>query len=142
MKKKLVSTVEASKDKIEEAVSRLKRFKFVHSIILFGSRAKGTERTESDVDLCIIPKSDADVSLKERIALNNAVPESIDVSLLNELPVYIRKRVFLEGEVLYTEYPYYILTLAKENDLEYFRYQRMKKDYHKDVMKRVRLRLR
>ncbi|MCZ7383808.1 MAG: nucleotidyltransferase domain-containing protein [Candidatus Methanoperedens sp.] len=141
MKKKLVSTVEASKDKIEEAVSRLKRFKFVHSIILFGSRAKGIERTESDVDLCIIPKSDAEVSLKERIALNNAVSESIDVSLLNELPVYIRKRVFLEGKVLYTEYPYYILTLAKENDLEYSRYQRMKKDYHKGVMKRVRLRL-
>lgn len=139
MKKKIVSDLR--KEEIEEVVSRLKRFKFVHSVILFGSRAKGTERAGSDVDICIIPKPDAEVSLKERIALNNKVPESIDVSLLNELPVYIRKRVFLEGKVFYTEDPYYILTLAKENDLEYARYQRMKKDYHKGVMKRVRLRL-
>ncbi len=141
MKKKAVSTVGASKNEIEEVVSRLKRFKFVHSIILFGSRAKGTERAESDVDLCIISKPEADVSLKERIALNNTVPESIDVSLLSELPVYIRKRVFLEGRVLYSDDPYHILILAKENDLEYTRYQRMKRDYHKGVMQRVRSRL-
>ncbi|MCZ7358215.1 MAG: nucleotidyltransferase domain-containing protein [Candidatus Methanoperedens sp.] len=139
MKKKLVSR--ASNDEIGKAVSGLKKFGFVHSIILFGSQAKRTERTDSDVDLCIIPEPHVDVSLKERIALNNAVPEHIDISLFGELPVYMRKRVFLEGKVLYTEDPYYILTLAKENDLEYSRYQKMKKDYHKGVMKRVRLRL-
>jgi len=83
-----------------------------------------------------------DVSLKERIALNNTVPESIDISLLRELPVYICKRIFLEGKVLHTEGLYYILTLAKENDLEYSRYQRMKIDYHRNVMERVRLKLR
>ena len=33
--------------KIEDAVSTLKNFKFVHSIILFGSRAKGTGRRDS-----------------------------------------------------------------------------------------------
>jgi predicted nucleotidyltransferase len=142
MKNTASSKVGTSKIQIEAVVLKLKKFKFVHSVVLFGSRATGTERAESDVDLCIIPKPDADVSLKERIALNNTVPESIDVSLLSELPVYIRKRVFLEGKVLYTEDPYYILTLAKENDLEYSRYQRMKRDYHKEVMERVRSKLR
>ena len=142
MKNKVVSTVDTSKDELKEVVSRLKRFRFVHSIILFGSRAKGTQRAESDMDLCIITKPDADVSLKERIALNNTVPESIDISLLRELPVYICKRIFLEGKVLYTEDLYYILTLSKENDLEYARYQRMKIDYHRNVMERVRLKLR
>ena len=142
MKKKIVSTVDTSKDELKEVVSRLKRFKYVHSIILFGSRAKGTQRAESDMDLCIITKPDTDVSLKKRIALNNTVPESIDISLLRELPVYICKRIFLEGKVLYTEALYYILTLSKENDLEYARYQRMKIDYHRNVMKRVGLKLR
>lgn len=142
MKKIAASTVGASKAEIETVVLRLKKFRFVHSVVLFGSRAIGTERAESDVDLCIIPKPEADVSLKERIALNNIVPESIDISLLSELPVYIRKRVFLEGKVLYTKDPYYVLTLAKENNLEYARYQRMKRDYHKGVMERVRLKLR
>ena len=142
MKTKIVSTVDISKDELKEVLRRLKRFKFIHSIILFGSRAKGTQRAQSDMDLCIIPKPDANVSLKTRIALNNTVPESIDISLLGELPVYICKRIFLEGKVLYKEDLYYILTLSKENDLEYARYQRMKIDYHRKVMERVRLKLR
>jgi predicted nucleotidyltransferase len=128
--------------KNEEVIRELKNFGFVHSIILFGSRARGMEGTKSDVDLCIIPKPDIDINLKERIALDNSVTENIDISLLNELPVYIRKRVFLEGKVLYTQDIYYILTLAKENDLEYARYNRLKSDYHTGVMKRVRVRLR
>jgi predicted nucleotidyltransferase len=142
MKTKIVSTVDDSNDELKELVSRLKRIKFVHSIILFGSLANGTQRAQSDVDLCIITKPDSDVSLKQRIALNNSVPESIDISLLRELPVYICKRIFREGKVLYTEDLYYILTLSKENDLEYARYQRMKIDYHRNVMERVRLKLR
>lgn len=127
---------------IEMAVSQLRKFGFVHSIILFGSQAKNTQRANSDVDICIIPEPQVDVSLKERISLSNAVPENIDISLLGELPVYIRKRVFLEGKVFYTEDPYYILTLAKENDLEYSRYRKMKFEYHKSVMKRVKSKLR
>lgn len=128
--------------KNEEVIRELKNFGFIHSIILFGSRARGMEGTQSDVDLCIIPKPYIDISLKERIALDNSVPENIDISLLHELPVYIRKRVFLEAKVLYTEDIYYILTLAKENDLEYTRYNKLKIDYHAGVMKRVRVRLR
>lgn len=126
---------------MEDLVSTLKKFKFVHSIILFGSRATGTERRESDFDICIIPKPSVDVGLKERIALGNSLSENIDLSLLNELPVTIRKRVFLEGKVLYTEDLYYILTLAKENDMECIRYGNLKRNYHKAVMKRVRARL-
>ena len=127
--------------KIEDVVSTLKKFKFVHSIILFGSRAIGTGRKESDFDLCIISKPDMDVGLKERVSLENSVPENIDISLLNELPVNIRKRVFLEGKVLYTKDLYYVLTLAKETEMEYTRYGSMRMDYHKAVMRRVSARL-
>jgi predicted nucleotidyltransferase len=127
--------------KIEEIVPALTEFKFVHSAILFGSRAKGTEKEESDLDLCIIPKPCVDFGLKERIALENSFPEGVDISLLDELPVNIRKRVFLEGKVLYTEDLYYILTLAKETEMEYIRHRRLKKEYHKAVMNRVRAKL-
>ncbi|RZN32422.1 MAG: nucleotidyltransferase domain-containing protein [Methanosarcinales archaeon] len=127
--------------KIEDVVLRLRKFKFVHSVILFGSRAVGNEREESDFDLCIISKPDMDVGLKERISLENSVPENVDISLLTELPVNIRKRVFLEGEVLYTRDLYYVLTLAKETEMEYTRYGSMRMDYHKAVMGRVSARL-
>ncbi len=127
--------------KIEDVISTLKKFDFVHSIILFGSRAIGNWRNESDFDICIIPKPDMDVGLKERVSLENSVPENIDISLLNELPVNIRKRVFLEGKVLYTKDLYYVLTLAKETEMEYIRYGSMRRDYHKAAMRRVSTRL-
>ena len=82
-----------------------------------------------------------DVGLKYRVSLENSVPENIDISLLNELPVNIRKRVFLEGKVLYTEDLYYVLTLAKETEMEYTRYGSLRRDYHKAVMRRVSARL-
>ncbi len=127
--------------KIEDVVLRLRKFKFVHSVILFGSRAVGNERKESDFDLCIISKPDMDVGLKERISLENSVPDNVDISLLTELPVNIRRRVFIEGEVLYTRDLYYVLTLAKETEMEYTRYGSMRMDYHKAVMGRVSARL-
>ena len=127
--------------KTEDIVSTLKIFEFVHSIILFGSRATGTQKEKSDFDLCIIPNPDVSISLKERIALENSLPENIDLSLIDELPVNIRKRVFLEGKVLHTNDFYYILTLAKQTDMEYIRYRNLKVDYHKAVMNRVRAKL-
>jgi predicted nucleotidyltransferase len=129
-------------ENINKVTSKLKKFGFVHSIILFGSRARGTETYKSDMDICIIPEPDIEVSLKDRISLNNLVPENIDISLFDELPVYIRKRIFLEGRVLYTEDMYHILTLSKINDIEYERYKSLKNDYHKNVMGRIRRKLR
>lgn len=130
-----------SNKNISEVVLKLKSFRFVHSIILFGSKARGTEKEESDIDICIIPQPDVEITLKERISLNNSVPENIDISFIDELPVYIRKRVFLEGRILYTQDMYHVLTLSKINDLEYERYKRLTDEYHKHVMERVRARL-
>jgi len=127
---------------IEDIISTLKKFELVHSIILFGSRATGTQRKKSDFDLCIIPNPGMSISLKERITLKNSLPETIDLSLMDELPVNIRKRVFLEGKILYTKDLYYILTLVKQIEMEYLRHRNLKRDYHKAVMNRVRAKLR
>lgn len=128
--------------KIEYLISILIKFKLIHSIILFRSRPIGTQREKSDFDLCIIPDSGVSISLKERITLENSLPENIDLSMIDELPVNIRKRVFLEGKVLYTKDFYYILTLAKQTEMEYLKYRNLKRDYHKAVMNRVRAKLR
>ena len=127
---------------VNEIISKLKTYSFVHSIILFGSKARGTEKETSDIDICIIPNPDLKITLKERISLSNSVPDNIDISFIDELPVYIRKRIFLEGRVLYTQDMYHVLTLSKINDMEYERYKMLTGEYHKHVMQRVRARLR
>ena len=116
----------------------LRGFKFIHSIILFGSRARGTEGECSDIDLCIIPKPGIEVSLKDRISLENSAPENVDISLFGDLPINIRNSVLREGKVLHTDEMYYVLTLAKENDLEYAGYKHRRGIYHDIVMERVR----
>lgn len=141
MENQIVPVTKRNED-INEAILKLKSSRLVHSIILFGSKARGTEKEKSDIDICVIPKPDIQIPLKERISINNSVPENIDISFIGELPVYIRKRVFLEGRVLYTQDMYYVLTLSKINDIEYERYKRLTRDYHKHVMERVRARLR
>ncbi len=147
MKDKIVHEItkndqKISSEDINETISKLRRYRFVHSIILFGSKARGTEKEKSDIDICIIPKPDVEITLKERISLSNSVPENIDISFIDELPVYIRKRIFLEGRVMYTQDMYHVLTLSKVNDLEYERHKRLTGEYHKHVMERVRARLR
>lgn len=129
------------KYQLNEIILKLKRLGFVHSIILFGSKARGTEKDKSDIDICIIPEPDVEITLKERISLNNSMPENVDISFMDELPVHIRKRVFLEGKVLYTQDMYHVLTLSKINDIEYERYKRLTEEYHKHVMERVRAKL-
>ncbi|MBW6470107.1 MAG: nucleotidyltransferase domain-containing protein [Methanosarcinaceae archaeon] len=116
----------------------LRNFKFIHSIILFGSRARGREGESSDIDLCIIPKPGISVNLRDRIALENLVPQDVDISLFDDLPVNIRNSVLHEGKVLHTDDLYYVLTLAKENDLEYAGYKHRRGIYHDIVMERVR----
>ena len=43
--------------------------------------------------------------------------------------------------MLYTKDLYYVLTLAKETEMEYIRYGGMRMDYYKSVMRRVSARL-
>ncbi|HEY9246842.1 MAG TPA: nucleotidyltransferase domain-containing protein [Candidatus Methanoperedens sp.] len=76
-----------------ETVSKLKSFRFVHSIILFGSKARGTEKEKSNMDICIIPEPDVEITLKERISLVNSMPENVDISFIDEYRRHVMERV-------------------------------------------------
>ncbi len=119
--------------KIDEILNTLKSFDFIHSVLLFGSRARG--KTGRDIDICIIPAREP--SLRERLAVDSAVPSGTDISMYFELPVHIRKRISEEGKVLYTKDMYHLLTLLKENDLEYAGYRRYREYYNKAVRERM-----
>lgn len=122
--------------KTDEVIDMLKSFDFVHSVLLFGSKARG--KTGRDMDLCIIPTREP--SLRERLSIDSAVPSGIDISMYFDLPVHIRKRISEEGKVLHTRDMYHLLTLLKENDLEYAGYKRYRDYYNKAVRERMRKR--
>lgn len=115
----------------------LKGYDFVHSILLFGSMARGKQGR--DIDVCIIPSRD--MSMRERLSLGTDLPPGVDISVFFELPVHIRKRIFEEGDVLYTRDMYHLLTLGKENDLEYSGYRKYREYYNRAVKDRAKKRL-
>lgn len=78
-------------------------------VILFGSRAKGTERDQSDIDICIV----ADTSAKRRLAA--AISAEIELELPVDILVYtptewktciedetsFANKILKEGTILY-----------------------------------------
>ena len=74
--------------------------------VVFGSRARGRERSDSDLDLAVLPASDAEMDrrrLQARTAsaLADLAPDGrVDVVFLDEAPELLRQRIMETGRVV------------------------------------------
>jgi len=95
-----------SSDKSELETARLvdaaKPDQHVLAVLLFGSHARGEEGVTSDLDICLVLQpgrySDLELSQKRVEYLQSF---DLDVQVFQQLPLYIRRRVFKEGVVLF-----------------------------------------
>lgn len=81
---------------MEKLLKELKALKSVKAAILFGSYAKGRQRKDSDIDICVITDKEDDEALE-------CSSEKFDISLFYRLPLVVRYRVFKEGKVLFNK---------------------------------------
>ena len=68
---------------------------------LFGSRALGTSRAASDIDIAILPEGPVPDDLVARLRdafEDSAIPYAVDVVDLSRVDVTFRERVLREGE--------------------------------------------
>jgi len=73
----------------------------VLAVMLFGSRARGDEGPTSDRDICLVLQPDCcEESKLSRKRLEYLKIFDFDIQVFQQLPLYIRKRVLKEGEVL------------------------------------------
>ena len=74
----------------------------VLAVILFGSRARGEDTPDSDIDICLVlePRSYSDLELSEK-KLEYLAKFDLDIHIYQQLPLYIRHRVLREGKVLF-----------------------------------------
>jgi predicted nucleotidyltransferase len=94
-------------DPIDSEITRaVQDLSGISVLVVFGSRAKGTHRPDSDLDVAVLPASpdsrirrhlQADVA----VALTDLAPEGrVDVVLLDEADDVLRQRVMETGRVL------------------------------------------
>ena len=83
-------------------VDRARRDDRSLAVILFGSMARGDAGPGSDVDICLVLDGKATDSLAaSRTRLDYAMYWDADVQVFEQLPLYVRRRVLREGEVLF-----------------------------------------
>jgi uncharacterized protein len=76
----------------------------VLAVLLYGSVARGEQTARSDVDVCLVllPRSTPhDSTFLSRKRLEYLTHFDLDVQIFQALPLYIRSRVFKEGQVLF-----------------------------------------
>ena len=108
--------------------------------ILFGSRARGNARPDSDVDIGILP-SDPALSLTQELALagelERAVGAPVDLVRLDQASPTLRWRVARDGVVLHaepaTEAPRFLARVGIEHDAV--------RELESEAMRRYRARL-
>jgi predicted nucleotidyltransferase len=101
-------------------------------LVLFGSRAQGTQRPDSDLDVAVLP--DTNDSRARRylqadlaVALADLAPDGrVDVILLDEAPDFLRQRIMETGRVLINRdneawKELRVRTMREYGDSEYYR---------------------
>ena len=73
----------------------------VCAVFLFGSVAKGITNSLSDVDICIVLNDKLDDLTMSHKKLEYLSLVDYDISIFQQLPLYIRQRVIREGIVLF-----------------------------------------
>jgi len=77
-------------------IEKVKKIRKVNSVHLFGSQVTGKTTKFSDVDICITGK----LGNKEKLKILREFME-YDISFFEDLPVWIKIRVFREGKIIY-----------------------------------------
>ncbi len=87
---------------MKEIVGAVREAEDLLAAILFGSAVRGEKSSTSDLDLCLVlmPKVYSALDLSKR-KLKYASQFRAHVSIFQQLPLYIRKRVLQEGEILF-----------------------------------------
>jgi len=100
----------------------------VKFIIIFGSRARGEARKDSDVDLCVYYEGTPREAFEFRMHVLGVLPEEYDVQIFQLLPVYLRKEC-LRGKVLFCRDETFLYDLAYETIKEWEDFKRYYYDY-------------
>lgn len=106
----------------------------VLAVVLFGSFAR-KEKRPSDVDVCLVlgrkqkPLEMSKIRLKYLVGF-----PSLDIQVFQQLPLYIKARVFGEGKVIFCRNLDLLYDLAANTAREFEDYKHIYKGYLEEVL--------
>ncbi|BAD85665.1 nucleotidyltransferase [Thermococcus kodakarensis KOD1] len=115
---------------LDEAVARILQLggDKVKFIILFGSRARGDARKDSDYDLCVYYEGNEKEAFRFRVLVLGNLPDKYDVQIFQLLPLPL-KRECLKGKILFCRDETFLYDLAYEVLKEWEDFKRYYYDY-------------
>ncbi len=80
-----------------EITKKISKLKNVEAVYIFGGYANGKVHFGSDIDICII----GNLTKKDKENIRGlSIPDNYDISFFNELPIWIKMRIF-SGKLLF-----------------------------------------
>jgi len=120
--------------RIDKLVKIAKQDTGVLAVFLFGSAARGDYHQASDVDICLILKSDRRTPLElSRKRLEYLKLSVLDVQIFQQLPLYIKIRVIKEGKNLFSADEDALYQLVFDTIGEFEDFGNIYRDYLKEV---------
>jgi predicted nucleotidyltransferase len=110
---------------LQRLIARAEQDLDVLGIILFGSRARGEAGPRSDADVCLVLDPGAPSGLSaSRKRLEYLAHSELDLTIFQQLPLYLRSRVLREGRVVFVrdEDRLYDLAIRTARAFEGFRH--------------------
>jgi predicted nucleotidyltransferase len=110
---------------LQRLIARAEQDLDVLGIILFGSRARGEAGPRSDADVCLVLDPGAPSGLSaSRKRLEYLAHSELDLTIFQQLPLYLRSRILREGRVVFVrdEDRLYDLAIRTARAFEGFRH--------------------
>ena len=84
----------------------LTKLKDIFAIVAYGSHAEGKAHERSDIDVCVVLKSNDSEKISKvlrEILKISAKNEKYDIRIFEQMPLFMKMEVIEKGQVIYTE---------------------------------------
>ena len=115
-------------------IENAKKDSTILALLLFGSTVRKDHHRNSDTDICLVlmprPYTPRELSKKKITYLKSF---DLDIQILQQLPLYIRKRVIQEGKVLYCRDENMLYEMVFTVMREYADFEHIYREYLQEV---------
>ncbi len=124
------------REAVEELLAKVRQDEDVLAVFLFGSVARQEQTPLSDMDICLvlmpqpIPLEPLSPSRKR---LNYLEHSLLDIRIFQQLPLYVRRRILKEGQVLFARDETLLYELALRTAQAFEDFKRIYNSYLEEV---------